>query len=61
MIIANDVSKKDTGFNSDYNKVSIIYSNGKIKELIKNKKSFIANKIAEVILDKLLLDDKNIH
>ena len=38
MIIANDVSKKDTGFNSDYNKVSIIYSNGKIKELIKNKK-----------------------
>ena len=61
MIIANDVSKKDTGFNSDYNKVSIIYSNGKIKELIKNKKSFIANKIAEVILDKLLLDDRNIH
>ena len=61
MIIANDVSKKDTGFNSDYNKVSIIYSNGKIKELNKNKKSFIANKIAEVILDKLLLDDKNIH
>ena len=36
-------------------------SNGKIKELIKNKKSFIAIKIAEVILDKLLLDDKNIH
>ena len=61
MIIANDVSKKDTGFNSDYNKVSIIYSNGKIKELNKNKKSFIANKIAEVILDKLLLDDRNIH
>ena len=42
-------------------KVSIIYSNGKIKELNKNKKSFIANKIAEVILDKLLLDDRNIH
>ncbi len=61
MIIANDVSKKDYGFNSDYNKVSIIYSNGKIKELNKNKKSFIANKIAEVILDKLLLDDRNIH
>ena len=61
IIIANDVSKKDSGFNSDYNKVSIIYSNGKIKELNKNKKSFIANKIAEVILDKLLLDDRNIH
>ena len=61
LIIANDVSKKELGFNSDYNKVSIIYSNGKIKELNKNKKSFIANKIAEVILDKLLLDDRNIH
>ena len=25
LIIANDVSKKDTGFNSDYNKISIIH------------------------------------
>ena len=61
MIIANDVSKKSFGFNSDYNKVSIIDSNSKIKKLNKNKKSFIANKIAEVILEKLLLDDRNIH
>ena len=59
LIVANDVSKKDIGFNSDYNKVSIIYSNGDIKTIKKNKKSFIANKIAEVILDKLLVDDRN--
>ncbi len=61
VIIANDVSNKSFGFNSDYNKVSIIDNNGKIKKLNKNKKSFIANKIAEVILEKLLLNDRNIH
>ena len=61
LIVANDVSKKDIGFNSDYNKVSIIYSNGDIKTIKKNKKSFIANKIAEVILDKLLVDDRNFN
>ena len=33
MIIANDVSKKETGFNVDYNKISIIEKNGKIENL----------------------------
>ena len=61
LIIANDVSKKDTGFNSDYNKVSIIDSKGKIKSIPKNKKSYIANTIAKIILDKLLMNDKNIN
>ena len=61
LIIANDVSKKDSGFNSDYNRVSIIDGNGNIKVLKRNKKSFIANKIAEVILDKLLIDDRNFN
>ena len=59
LIIANDVSKKDSGFNSDYNRVSIIDGNGNVKVLRRNKKSFIANKIAEVVLDKLLIDDRN--
>ncbi len=61
LIIANDVSKKNTGFNSDYNKVSIIDKKGKIKSIPKNKKSYIANKIAEIILDRLLINDKNIN
>ena len=61
MIIANDVSKKDSGFNSDYNKVSIIDNKGKIKSVPKNKKSFIASTIAKIILDKLLMNDKNIN
>ncbi len=61
LIIANDVSKKNAGFNSDYNKVSIIDKKGKIKSIPKNKKSYIANKIAEIILDRLLINDKNIN
>ena len=61
LIIANDVSKKDSGFNSDYNKVSIIDKEGKVKSIPKNKKSYIANIIANIILDKLLMNDKNIN
>ena len=61
LIVTNDVSKKDIGFNSEYNKVSIIDNKGNIKKLKKNKKSFIANKIAEVILGKLLVDDRNFN
>ena len=59
MIIANDVSKEETGFNVDYNKISIIEKNGKIENLSKNKKSYIAAKIAKKIIDKLLINDKN--
>ena len=61
LIIANNVSKKDIGFNSDYNEVSIIDNNGNIKIIKKNKKSYIASKIAEVILDKLLVDDRSFN
>ena len=59
-IVANDVSKKKIGFNSDFNKVSMIDQKGNIKILPKNKKSFIANKIAQILLDKLI-DDRNIN
>ena len=38
-IIANDVSKKDTGFNSEFNKVLIINNHGIIRKISKNKKS----------------------
>ena len=59
IIIANDISKKETGFNVDYNKVSIIEKNGKIENLPKNKKSYIALKIVKKIVDKFLINDKN--
>ena len=60
LIFANDVSKNGIGFNSEYNKVSVIDKKGEIKTIPKNKKSFIANKIAQILLDKLV-DDRNIN
>ena len=60
LIFANDVSKKGIGFNSDFNKVSIIDQKGNVKIIPKNKKSFIANKIAQILLNKLL-DDRNFN
>ena len=60
LIFANDVSKKGIGFNSDYNKISVIDQKGSIKKIPKNKKSFIANKIAQILLNKLI-DDRNIN
>jgi phosphopantothenoylcysteine decarboxylase/phosphopantothenate--cysteine ligase len=60
LIFANDVSKKEIGFNSDLNKVSVIDQNGNVKIIPKNKKSFIANKIAQILFDKLI-DDRNIN
>jgi len=59
IIIANDISKKGTGFNVDFNMVSIIEKNGKIENLVKNKKSYIASKIVKKIIDKFLINAKN--
>ena len=61
MIVANDVTQKNSGFNSEYNKVTIIDKNGKIETIPKNKKSYIANTIAKKIVNKLLINDKNIN
>ena len=53
ILIANNVSEKNVGFNSDYNKVIILEKNGAITKIEKNKKSFIANKIVNKIINKL--------
>ena len=60
-IIANDVSKKNIGFNKDYNAVTIIRSDGKISQIKKNKKSFIASIISGEIIKKLLINDKSLN
>ncbi len=60
-IIANDVSKKDIGFNKDFNEVTIIRSDGKISQIKKNKKSFIASVITEKIINELLINDKSLN
>ena len=61
MMIANDVSKKDTGFHSDYNEVLIIDKNGKIEKVQKNSKKFIASIIAKKIVDTFLSNEKNLN
>ena len=53
--------KKNTGFNSEYNKVSIINKKGKVESIPKNKKSYIASIIAKKIIDKFLVDDKTFN
>ena len=60
-LIANDVSKKEIGFNSDYNEVTIIDKFGGKTKIKKNKKSYIATLIAEKIINKLLADGKNFN
>jgi len=61
LIIANDVSKKDIGFNVDYNKVSLIDKKGDVESIPKNKKSYIASIVVKKIVDKFLIDGKNIN
>lgn len=48
-LIANDISRKDIGFSSDYNEVSVISKSGTIKNLSKATKKEIAKQIFEEI------------
>ena len=54
-IIANDVSNKSIGFDSDFNEVVIFYKNKKINDekLNLKKKSEISDEIVERIIDQL--------
>lgn len=50
-LVANDISRKDIGFNSDENEVTIFDSNGAIKKIAKAPKSVIARKIWETLVN----------
>ncbi len=52
-IIANDVSNKKIGFNSDFNEVSIFYKNSKSEKLNYKPKSEISDKLVEKIINHL--------
>ena len=54
-IIANDVSNKEIGFDSDFNEVTIHYKNKDIKKekLAYKKKSEISDEIVDRIIDQL--------
>lgn len=54
MIVANDVSKKTIGFNSDNNQVTFLFANGdQIKTDVESKQQ-IANRLVRLIADKFL-------
>jgi len=48
-IVANDVSKKNIGFNADDNEVSIFYKNKSSEKISKMSKSLIANELVKRI------------
>lgn len=48
-LIANDISRSDIGFSSDYNEVTILKKDGTIKKLERAEKSVIARMIFEEI------------
>ena len=52
-IIANDVSNKEIGFNSEYNEVSIFYKDKSYEKLNKMNKSLIASEIVNRVIAKL--------
>jgi len=52
-IIANDISKSDIGFNSEYNEVSIFYKNMKNEKITKMKKTILADKIVKRIVSQI--------
>jgi len=52
-IVANDVSDKSIGFDSDDNQVSIFYKNNTNETLIKMNKSLIAKELVNRVIEKL--------
>ena len=53
-IVANDVTKKDAGFNVDTNIASIIYRDGRIENFAKMTKADLAEKIILRLTEKFL-------
>ena len=53
MIIANDVSNKNIGFDSDNNEVTIFYRNNKKEKLLLKSKSLISEEIVERVNNQL--------
>ncbi|BEU87255.1 bifunctional phosphopantothenoylcysteine decarboxylase/phosphopantothenate--cysteine ligase CoaBC [Selenomonas sp. TAMA-11512] len=49
LLVANDVSRKDAGFASDYNEVKLLYADGRIEDISLQPKS----KIARILLDRI--------
>ena len=53
MIIANDISNKSIGFDSDFNEVTIFYKDNKKEKLFAKNKSLISDEIVERVNNQL--------
>ena len=61
IMIANDVSKKEFGFDSDFNEVIIVDKKGKSQKIKKSSKKFVASLIAKKIVDTFFLNEKKLN
>lgn len=48
-LVANDISRSDIGFSSDYNEVYVLNKSGEVQKIEKTTKTQIAKKILEII------------
>jgi phosphopantothenoylcysteine decarboxylase/phosphopantothenate--cysteine ligase len=53
LLVANDISSSDSGFNVDNNRVTILRNNGRSEELSLRSKSLIAERVIERVIDLL--------
>lgn len=51
-IVANDITKKDSGFSSDENTVTILSKNGEVHEFEKMSKKIVARKLFDLLVKK---------
>ena len=61
IMVANDISKPDFGFNKDQNEVTIIDKNGKTEKIRKSSKKFVASVIAKKIVEIFLSNEKKFN
>jgi phosphopantothenoylcysteine decarboxylase/phosphopantothenate--cysteine ligase len=54
MIVLNDISRKDIGFDSDFNEVLILTSDGNKEKIDKNTKRIVSRKIWDSIVNKIV-------
>jgi phosphopantothenoylcysteine decarboxylase/phosphopantothenate--cysteine ligase len=53
LIVANDVANESIGFDSDQNEVMVIARDGAVTRLAKAPKSVIANRVLDLVVDRL--------
>ncbi|MEM0021444.1 MAG: bifunctional phosphopantothenoylcysteine decarboxylase/phosphopantothenate--cysteine ligase CoaBC [Fervidicoccaceae archaeon] len=62
VVVANNVARKDIGFSSDYNEITIITRRGEVIKVEKALKRFIARRILDVVRDlRLGSSSKTLH